>query len=78
MNANPTHVTTAATSGDEDLACYVLVSCGKPTSSGEMPVQCTFEGDTLLAAYLLEKAQRYLEGQIDLEAKQLGRSHRAS
>lgn len=72
MNVNQTHLSTAVAPGDEDLACYVLVSCGKPTPTGEMPVQCTFEGDTLLAAYLLEKAQRYLESQVASETKQIG------
>lgn len=72
MNVDKTNVSTPVAPGDEDLACYVLVSCGKPTPSGEMPVQCTFEGDTLLAAYLLEKAQAYLESQAASEAKQIG------
>ena len=42
-------------------ACYVLITCGKPSASGEMKVEMTYEGDATLAAYLLESAQGIIE-----------------
>jgi hypothetical protein len=45
-------------------ACYVLITCGQPTPDGRMHVEMTYEGDTVLAAYLLENAQSILDGQL--------------
>ena len=45
-------------------ACYVLITCGEPTEDGRMHVEMTYEGDTLLAAYLLENAQSILDDQL--------------
>lgn len=50
----------------DDQACYVLITCGKPSSDGKMSVEMTYEGDPVLASYLLENAQ----GFIDLEDDQ--------
>jgi hypothetical protein len=51
----------------EDNACYVLITCGKPSADGKMSVEMTYEGDPVLASYLLENAQ----GFIDLEGEAL-------
>lgn len=45
-------------------ACYVLITCGEPTEDGRMHVEMTYEGDSLLAAYLLENAQSILDDQL--------------
>ncbi len=45
-------------------SCYVLIVCGEPSSEGKMEVQMTYEGDSALAAYLIESAQ----GMIDVES----------
>ncbi len=37
-------------------ACYVLITCSEPNSSGEMDVEMNYEGDETLAAYLVENA----------------------
>lgn len=50
----------------DDQACYVLITCGKPSPDGKMSVEMTYEGDPVLASYLLENAQ----GFIDLEDDQ--------
>lgn len=50
----------------EDQACYILITCGKPTPDGKMAVEMTYEGDSTLASYLLENAQ----GFIDLDDEQ--------
>ncbi|MCI0382014.1 MAG: hypothetical protein L0207_03050 [Chlamydiae bacterium] len=45
-------------------ACYVLITCEEPNSDGKMHVEMTYEGDTYLAAYLLENAQSILDDRI--------------
>ena len=42
-------------------ACYILITCGEPSEDGKMQVEMTYEGDALLAAYLLESAQGMIE-----------------
>lgn len=41
-------------------ACTILISCNEPNEDGHMQVEMTCEGDQVLAAYLLENAQSYL------------------
>ena len=45
--------------------CYVLVACSSPSNDGEMKVEMTYEGDPVIASYLLESAQQNLEHQIN-------------
>jgi hypothetical protein len=52
----------------KDYAGFVLVTCKNPVSDGRMQVEMSYEGDPILAAYLLEGAQGYL----DEEEKGLG------
>lgn len=42
-------------------ACYILITCDKPSDGGEMQVEMSYEGDTILASYLLQGAQDYLD-----------------
>ena len=42
-------------------AGYVLVTCSEPVADGKMEVEMTYEGDPVLASYLLEGAQGYLD-----------------
>lgn len=44
-----------------DHACYVLITCNHPDENGKMQVEMTYEGDTCLAAMLIENAQSYLQ-----------------
>lgn len=44
-----------------DHACYVLITCNHPDENGKMQVEMTYEGDTHLAAMLIENAQSYLQ-----------------
>lgn len=51
---------------------YVLVTCKKPSTDRQMQVEMTYEGDPVLAAYLLEGAQEYLseeEGNMQLQVR---------
>lgn len=45
----------------EENECYVLITCGKPTKDGKMQVEMNYEGDSDLAAYLIESAQDFIE-----------------
>jgi hypothetical protein len=45
----------------EGQACYVLITCGKPSADGKMSVEMTYEGDPILASYLLENAQGFID-----------------
>lgn len=48
-------------------ACYVLITCDNPSEDGKMNVEMNYDGDPMLAAYLLQGAQSYLE---DIEIEQ--------
>ncbi len=41
----------------EKSACYVLITCSEPSQDGKMEIEMTYEGDAVLAAYLIESAQ---------------------
>lgn len=45
----------------KDCACYVLITCGKPSKTGEMQVAMSYEGDEVLASYLIHGAQQMLD-----------------
>ncbi len=44
-----------------DDACYVLITCGAPSKDGKMQVEMTYQGDPVLAAYLVESAQQFID-----------------
>ncbi len=53
-----------------DHLSYVLVTCKKSSRKGEMEVQMTYEGDPVLASYLVKGAQDqfeqdFLEQEVD-------------
>jgi hypothetical protein len=37
--------------------CYVLITCAEPSEDGNMQVEMTYEGDAVLASYILQGAQ---------------------
>ena len=45
----------------DDNACYVLITCGEPSKDGKMQVEMTYQGDPVLAAYLVESAQQFID-----------------
>jgi hypothetical protein len=49
----------------EDNSCYVLITCGEPSPDGKMQIDMAYEGDPILAAYLLEGAQTVIDEQIE-------------
>lgn len=46
---------------------YVLITCGKPSDSGEMQVEMTYGGSTSLAHMLVDGAQSILDGSSQQE-----------
>jgi hypothetical protein len=50
----------------ENHECYVLITCGRPSKEGKMNVEMTYEGDALLASYLVESASGLLDEQQSL------------
>ncbi|MDN3504879.1 MAG: hypothetical protein P0S95_04825 [Rhabdochlamydiaceae bacterium] len=41
--------------------CYVLISCSEPQNDGKMQVEMSYEGDRVLASYLVKTALKILE-----------------
>lgn len=49
-------------------ACYVLITCNRPTANGKMHVNMSYEGDPYLASMMLENAQSIIaEDTADIE-----------
>lgn len=46
--------------------CYVLITCGRPSKEGKMHVEMTYEGDAMLASYLIESASGIIDEQHSL------------
>ncbi len=52
----------------DENACYVLITCGKPAKDGKMQVEMTYEGDSSLAAFLIESAHDIIDNQEDISS----------
>jgi hypothetical protein len=52
---------------DQNLSCYVLITCGQPSEDGQMQVKMTYRGDATLAAYLLQGAQVFIDQEEEQE-----------
>lgn len=61
FNCKPKEVKKINRTLPQKNACYVLITCSEPSEDGKMEVEMTYEGDAVLAAYLVESAQ----GQFD-------------
>ncbi|MBF8262688.1 MAG: hypothetical protein HW387_353 [Parachlamydiales bacterium] len=51
----------------ENNACYVLITCTDPTSDGKMNVEMSYDGDEVLASYLVDNAQQVFDGRASNE-----------
>lgn len=51
-------------------ACYVLVTCDKPTEDGNMQVEMSYHGDVALASMLLQGAQTYMDEEHETPQKE--------
>lgn len=47
--------------------CYILITCDTPSLDGKMQVEMSYEGDPVLANYLLQGAQQYFDSQEEEE-----------
>lgn len=45
----------------EDCACFVLITCTQPDAGGKMEVALHYEGDEILASFLVENAAQVFE-----------------
>ena len=45
----------------EACACCILISCTEPKKDGNMDIEMHYEGDEILAAFLLESANQVFE-----------------
>ncbi len=45
----------------DNHACYVLITCGSPSNDGKMNVEMSYEGDEVLASYLVDNAQQIFD-----------------
>ncbi len=45
----------------DNTACYVLITCEEPSNSGEMNVELSYDGDPVLAEFLIQGAQNYFD-----------------
>lgn len=44
-------------------SCYVLITCDESSEEGVMQVEMSFEGDPIVASYLLQGAQTMMDEQ---------------
>ncbi len=49
----------------KDNVCYVLITCAESSEDGDMQVEMSYEGDAVLASYLVHGAQMYFDEQDD-------------
>lgn len=55
---------------EQDMhACRILITCAHPSGDGKMNVEMSYEGDPVLASYILERAQGFIDtdGELSLE-----------
>lgn len=43
------------------VACYVLITCEEPSPTGDMNVEFSYNGDPVLAEFLVQGAQDYFD-----------------
>lgn len=48
----------------EQYSCYVLITCSDPSKDGAMEVEMNYEGDDMLAAFLLENAGQVFDQKL--------------
>jgi hypothetical protein len=44
--------------------CYVLITCEKTETDGDLQVEMTYQGDPVLASYLLQGAQSSIDSKL--------------
>lgn len=49
---------------EKKYSCYVLLTCSDPNEKGNMNVEMSYNGDDVLASYLLQDAQNIFDDKI--------------
>lgn len=49
----------------ENNDCYVLITCSAPKDDGKMNVEMFYDGDEVLASYLVTQAEQILDSRIE-------------
>jgi len=49
----------------KNYLCYVLLTCSQSSDDGKMNVEMNYEGDPLLASYLLQGAQALVDKDVE-------------
>jgi hypothetical protein len=49
----------------KNCACYVLITCTQPGPDGKMEVEMNYDGDTNLAAFLVENASQVFDDRFN-------------
>jgi len=47
----------------KDFQGYVLITCTPASKDGKMQVEMSYDGDPVLAAYMMEGAQQHLDSE---------------
>jgi hypothetical protein len=45
----------------ENCACYVLITCSAPNAEGHMDIEMNYEGDEMLASFLIDNASQVFD-----------------
>ena len=49
----------------EDNLGYVLVTCSRPNEQGDMQVEFSYDGEEILAGYLLDSARSVIDDKLN-------------
>lgn len=52
---------------EKTCACRVVITCSEPKKNGQMDVEMNFEGDEVLAAFLVENAGQVFQERFSLQ-----------
>lgn len=67
LKANEYSLETIRKSLSVNNACYVLITCTEPSDDGKMNVEMFYDGDEVLASYLVENAMQVFEASASSE-----------
>lgn len=48
----------------KNKAGYVLITCSEPSSEGNMEIEMSYDGDEVLASYLIDSAQEFFDTNV--------------
>ncbi len=51
----------------KEHSCFILITCDNETKDGNMNVNMSYEGDPVLASYLLEGAKSRIDSELESE-----------